>query len=99
MWAGRKNGLLTATIGTYRIFDMKARLGVSAKLDKLMEVADTRYGGDWHAKYVEGSQSLVINPKHPLTLAEHTELWETLAQAVSAYPEVPAGYTGWYYRA
>lgn len=93
LWAGRKRGRITVTIGHLKLW---SQFETFTTLEEALARADTRYGGDWLAAW-DGS-TLLAEPSHPLTPAEHAALAAVLADYLRGLPSVPDGWLGWFYR-
>ncbi|OZC55076.1 hypothetical protein CH289_07745 [Rhodococcus sp. RS1C4] len=93
LWAGRKDGKTIATLGTYHLTKMD---GVERSYADMLAVADTRYGGLW--KWIWDGERLLCSPDHLLTVSETDAMNEQLDAYLRAFPDVPEGWDGWYYR-
>lgn len=94
VWPGRKNGVLTVTIGAFGLSPHP--LSGAETLPEMIAAADLRYGGKWRAQW--NGADLLVNPSHPVSFKGKAALVTRLDAMLAAFPLVPAGFDGWYYR-
>lgn len=95
VWFKRKDGILSAVCGTYEPF---VQPFLNAPTDGTYEswiaaANDNRYGGSWAAKW-NGVGLLVYSA--PVTPAAADEYVAFLDPILKSFPDVPAGYDGWW---
>jgi hypothetical protein len=87
IWPGRKSGVTTASfgqLGGYRL----------STLDDLIENIDMRYGGYSIGKW--DGERLITDQSRSMSYCN--SLAEQLDMVLQAFPAVPEGWEGWYYR-
>lgn len=87
VWAGRKSGCTTASVGELWDYGPKT-------FDEFVATIDMRYGGTSFAKW---DGDTLITPSG-VTQKLHSRYVEMLDAALNGFPAVPDGYEGWYYR-
>jgi hypothetical protein len=98
VWFRRKNGVLVASMGRYRLSVGWGYPGDDPKPDDMYDEwvarhADNRYGGSHLASW-DGTALLCSDqPVSPEIAARRVEF---LSAMLAGYPEPPANYDGWY---
>jgi hypothetical protein len=87
IWAGRKNGRTTASIGEL------SDLG-STTFEEFVENVDMRYGGEYEGRW-DGER--LITPQ-PVTPTRYKSLTSILIEVLGTFPKPAFNYEGWYYR-
>ncbi|MGL5816618.1 MAG: hypothetical protein ACRCYR_03575, partial [Phycicoccus sp.] len=59
LWAGRKRGVTTVTVGTLNLWNHQTR-DTPDTLDAALAAADMRYGGEWHHQW--DGETLLVEP-------------------------------------
>ncbi len=97
VWFKRKDGILSAVCGTYHPMVMGGNFGknpTDGRYESWIAAADdNRYGGSWAAKW-NGTGLLVYStPVAPEVMQEYIDFLDPM---LKNYPDVPAGFDGWW---
>lgn len=87
IWAGRKNGLTTVSIGW-----LHGR--AAPTVDEFIDTVDMRYGGSYEGKW-DGA-SLITERAIPENRRQ--ALVRVLTPILDGFPALPDRFDGWYYR-
>ncbi|KIF66219.1 hypothetical protein HY68_36510 [Streptomyces sp. AcH 505] len=92
VWFRRKNGITYACLGTLGLWAHRLREepDVSSPEAILSNSLDSRYGGDPHGRW-DGER--YWGSQKPVEQALHLTLLEPM---LANYPDLPAGYDGWW---
>lgn len=91
VWFKRKSGILAANAGWYSLLARKPAPKSDDWRDWVTWADDNRYGATCQASY--GGRLWTADS---ITITEATAWEELLAPMLAAYPNVPAGYDGWW---
>lgn len=95
-WFKRRHGTIVVTIGHYHpmVLNRSSRPTSDTYQAWIAAADDNRYGGTWSARS-NGETTWFVEQEYR-TAAATNRARDLLAAALAAYPEVPAGYDGWY---
>lgn len=90
VWFRRRNGVVVATLGV--LWDYQRDPRPKDVHEALGRHTDGRYGGDWIARWSGTSYASKV-PHDAEEIQAHLAI---LRPMLDLYPEVPAGYDGWW---
>ncbi|MFI5938023.1 hypothetical protein [Actinoplanes sp. NPDC051494] len=95
VWFKRKDGILSAVIGTYHpmVLGWHNEPTDGTYESWIAAADDNRYGGSWAAKWNGDGLLCFDTPVAPDTVHEHIDF---LNPMLKNFPDVPTGYDGWW---